>query len=55
VAEPDNFLKYKLMCLRMAAECRGVAAAIAEPDIKMHYLLVAGRWEELADRPRVLH
>ena len=55
MVEPENFLKHKLMCLRMAAECRDVAAAAAEPDLKMHYLLLAGRLEELADQPRILH
>ena len=51
----DNFLKHKLMCMRLAAECRGLAADVPEPDLKAHFLRLASRWEEIADQPRVLH
>ena len=51
----DNFLKYKLMCMRLAAECRGLAADVPEPDLREHFLQMAGEWTELAIQPRVLH
>ena len=28
-----NFQKYALMCMRLAAECRGLAAVVTEPDL----------------------
>jgi hypothetical protein len=32
-----NFQKYALMCMRLAAECRGLAADVSEPDLRAHY------------------
>ena len=55
MSELDNFLKHKIMCMRLAAECRGLAADAPEPDLKAHFLRLATSWEEIADRPRVLH
>jgi hypothetical protein len=55
VSEPANFLKHKLTCVRLAAECRALAADAPEPDLKTHFLRLAAKWEEIADRPRVLH
>jgi hypothetical protein len=55
VSELDNFLKHKIMCMRLAAECRGLAADAPEADLKEHFLRLANSWEEIADRPRVLH
>ncbi len=51
----DNFLKHKIMCMRLAAECRGLAADAADPDLKAHFLRLDNSWEEMTDRPRVLH
>jgi hypothetical protein len=50
-----NVQKYALMCRRLAAECRGLAADVPEPDLRAHFLRLASRWTELADQPRVLH
>jgi hypothetical protein len=47
--------KYALMCMRFAAECRGLAADVPEPDLRAHFLRMAGAWTELADMPRTLH
>ena len=55
MSELDSFLKHKIMCMRLAAECRGLAADAPEPDLKVHFLRLANSWEEIADRPRVLH
>jgi hypothetical protein len=50
-----KFQKYELMCMRLAAECRGLAANVPEPDLKTHLLHMASMWTKLADQPRVLH
>jgi hypothetical protein len=57
VSESKCITKYVLICLRLAAECRGVAAAVPERDLKAHYLRLASKWTELADQSlsRVLH
>jgi hypothetical protein len=50
-----NVQKYALMCMRLAAECRGLAADVPEPDLRAQFLRMAGTWTELAKQPRVLH
>ncbi len=50
-----NVKKYTLLCLRLAAECRGLAADVPEPDLRVLFLRMASTWTELADQPRVLH
>ena len=50
-----KFQKYALMCMRLAAECRGLAADVPEVDLKAHFLRLANRWDEIADQSRVLH
>jgi hypothetical protein len=50
-----KFQNYALMCVRLAAECRGLAADAPEPDLKAHLHHMASMWTELADQPRVLH
>jgi hypothetical protein len=47
--------KYALMCVRLAAECKVLAADVPEPDLRAHFLRMAGKWTELADMPRILH
>ena len=47
--------KYGLLCMRLAAECRGLADDAPEPDLRAHFLRMASEWAELALRPRVLH
>ena len=46
---------YALICMRFAAECRGLAADVPEPDLRAQFLRMAGAWTELADMPRTLH
>ena len=50
-----NIQKYALMCLRLAAECRNLAADVPEPDLRARFLRLASFWTELAHQPRVLH
>jgi len=50
-----NVRKYTLLCLRLAAECRNLAADVPEPDLRAHFLRMASKWTELSDQPRVLH
>jgi hypothetical protein len=46
---------HALMCMRMAAECRGLAADVPEPDLRARFLHMVSVWTELADQARVLH
>ena len=50
-----NVQKYSLLCRRLAAECRDLAADVPELDLREHFLRMASTWTELADQPRVLH
>jgi hypothetical protein len=50
-----NVKKYALLCRRLAAECRGLAADVPEPDLRDNFLRMASLWTELASQPRVLH
>jgi hypothetical protein len=47
--------KYTLLCLRMAADCRNLAADVPEEDLREHFLSMASIWTELSIRSRVLH
>jgi hypothetical protein len=49
-----NVKKYALLCRRLAAECRGLAADVPQADLRAN-LRMASLWTELADQPRVLH
>jgi hypothetical protein len=46
---------YTLLCLRLAAECRNLAADVPEADLRSHFLHMATMWTELAAQLRVLH
>jgi hypothetical protein len=50
-----NAQKYALLCMRLAAECRGLAADVPEPDLRARFIRTASMWMELADQPRVLY
>jgi len=50
-----NVQRYALMCLRLAEDCKNLAADVPEPDLRAHFLRMAGMWMELAHQPRVLH
>ena len=47
--------KHTLMCLRMAAECKNVAAAVPDRDLRARYLFLSRMWTQLSVTPRVLH
>ena len=51
-----NVQKYALACMRLAAECKGLAADVPDPDLRARFLRLASMWTELvADKTRVLH
>jgi hypothetical protein len=50
MSESTSIQKYTLTCLRLAAECRGLAADVPEPELRAHFLLMASMWTELADQ-----
>jgi len=50
-----NVQEYALLCMRLAADCRGLAAGIPESDLRTHYRRMASMWTELADQSLVLH
>jgi hypothetical protein len=49
MSESTSIQKYVLTCLRLAAECRGLAADV--PELRAHFFLMASMWTELADQP----
>jgi hypothetical protein len=55
VSQLNGVQKYALMCMRLAAECRSLAADAPELDLSAHFLHMASMWTELAVQPRVLH
>ena len=55
MTEASYIRKHALLCLRLAAECRGIADEVHEPKLRAYFLRVAGVWTDLADRGPVLH
>jgi hypothetical protein len=53
VSETDNVQKHKLSCMRLAAECRRLAADAHTPGLRAHFLHMADMWAKVADEPRV--
>ena len=53
MSESNYIQKYALMCMRLAAECRSLAADAPELDLSAHFLRMASMWTELAVQPRV--
>jgi hypothetical protein len=53
VAQSEYARKHVLLCLRLAGECRDLAAAASTPELRARALRMADRWEELADQPAV--
>ena len=45
--------KRALLCLRLAAECRDLAAAASTPELRARVLRMAHLWAELAEQPAV--
>ena len=55
MSESDNAQKHALTCLRLAADCRNLAAEVPTLSLRAHFFRMARMWTELADQPRVLH
>jgi hypothetical protein len=55
VSESGRTIKHALLYLRLAAECRGIAAEVNEPDLRAHFLRSASAWTDLAERGPILH
>jgi hypothetical protein len=53
VPQSDYARKHALLCLRLAAECRDLAAGASTPELRAQALGMADMWEELADQPAV--
>ena len=53
MAESEYARKHALLCLRLAAECRDMAATASTPELRARALRMADMWEELADQPAV--
>jgi hypothetical protein len=53
VSESSCALKRSLLCLRLAAECRDLAAAASTPELRARVLRMTHLWEELAEQPAV--
>jgi hypothetical protein len=49
MSEPNYVLDHTLQCLRLAAECRNLAADVLMPDhARADYLRIANMWLELS-------
>ena len=55
MSESDDVRKHALECLRLAADCRNLAADVFDLDLRAHFLRMASIWTELAIQPRILH
>ena len=53
MSESEHARKHSLLCLRLAAECRDLAAAASTPELRARVLRMVDMWEELADQPAV--
>jgi hypothetical protein len=55
VSESRHVNKHALLCLRLAAECRGIAADVQQAELRAHFLRAASVWTDLADQGPVPH
>ena len=53
MSESNYAQKHALLCLRLAAECRDLAAAASTPELRARVLRMAHLWAELAEQPAV--
>jgi len=53
VSEPNYAQKHALLCLRLAAECRDLAAAASTPELRARVLRMADVWEGLSAQPDI--
>ena len=51
MSESENVLKHELTCMRLAAECRELAADAPTPGLRAHFHRMAGMWAKLAHQP----
>ncbi len=51
MSKSQDLQNHALECLRLAAQCRGLAQDVSKPDQKAHFLRMAGEWEKLATKP----
>ena len=51
MSESNYAQKRSLLCLRLAAECRDLAAIASTRELRARVLRMADVWEELADQP----
>jgi hypothetical protein len=49
-AVPEISQNYALNCLRLAADCKSLAADVSAPGQKAHFLSMAAAWEETAQK-----
>jgi hypothetical protein len=49
VSESIYIRRHALLSLRLAAECRWIAAEVQQPELRAHFLGVASVWNDLAD------
>jgi hypothetical protein len=53
VSDYNSPQKHALLCLRLAAECRDLAAGVSTPELRARALRMADMWEELSAQPAV--
>jgi hypothetical protein len=49
VSESSYIRKHALLRLRLAAECRGIAAEVQQPELRAQFLSVTSEWNDLVD------
>ena len=47
MSDSNNAQKHTLLCMRLAAECRTLAANVPQPDLRAHFLRMASEWMEI--------
>ena len=55
MSESDNIKKHALACMRLEAECRGLAADVPTLGLRAHFLRMARKWAELAEWKKELN
>ena len=50
MSESDHLRKHALECMRLASDCRQLAAAAPSPALQSHFLRMASVWTALAER-----
>jgi hypothetical protein len=55
VSQSSYTINRALVCLRLAAECKGIAAQVREPELRARFLQAADESTDLADRGPILH